>query len=616
MKRLNCITEIKKRHIITLAVGLVCLSGITALTMGNASAEKNSPLIQTPVLPDNVGVNIHFYDNEPGMDALKSLSAKWLRMDFSWNGIEKQKGFYDFREIDKLMNDAKARGFKVLAILDYGNSLYGPENNGKITSDEARAAFARYAVALAKRYADRKVIWEIWNEPNNGGFWPGNDPAEYIQLVKVTSRAVRQAAPGAVLAGPSTYTVAEKYMEECLKLGLMDYVDAVSFHPYQRERPKNLVEDMANLRALITKYLKPGEKQPAVICSEWGFSATHHSVEGQAERVPRAMFLSMLERMPVYIYYDLWNDGSSTTNSEHHYGLFTSPPYLVPKPAALTYMSALKVMKGYRFNQRLVLLDDSKDHFVLEFVKSDNPNDKRYVHWSSRIDKAPIGWTLPKSMGPLYKIDQYGQVISGTFLPGDQMTSRNQVEYLCPAAKVKGDWAVMAKRLPDNIQDNVPWQADINLRGPGQSEAVNPEKGRRINTGFQDLDAGSVDVWINPTSKDFGKSFVIGGDIDKPYLTLNLALDATGNVSGSHWAWNGQQWVTPLSTNQPVTLGRWTRITYQWGDMGQRLYVDGMPVAANPLETRGIAFSFHVEACKLDGNTGLLQLIKGTGFLP
>lgn len=79
------------------------------------------------IVPEGMGVNIHFFDHEPGMDALKSLDMRWLRMDITWDRVEREKGVYDFSQVDKLMNDAKARGLRVLAIIDYANKLYEPE---------------------------------------------------------------------------------------------------------------------------------------------------------------------------------------------------------------------------------------------------------------------------------------------------------------------------------------------------------------------------------------------------------------------------------------------------------------------------------------------------------
>ena len=221
------------------------------------------------IVPEGMGVNIHFFDHESGMDALKSLDMRWLRMDITWDRVEREKGVYDFSQVDKLMNDAKARGLRVLAIIDYANKLYEPEQ--KVISEAGRRAYSAYAAALVRRYAGHDVIWEIWNEPNNSGFWPGNDPGEYMELVKAAVPAMREADPQAVILGPSAYRVAPEYMEACFKAGLFDYVDAVSFHPYRRHRPEEVLDDVAVLRELMRKYRGPGRELPPIVCDLFAF---------------------------------------------------------------------------------------------------------------------------------------------------------------------------------------------------------------------------------------------------------------------------------------------------------------------------------------------------------
>lgn len=394
-------------------------------------------LERQPALPNNAGINVHFYEDPGGMNALATVGVRWLRMDFIWEIMEKQKGVYDFSLPDILMKRAREQGVNVLAIIDYSHPLY--EKKRKVVTAAGREAYARFAVALAKRYAGQNVVWEFWNEPNNRGFWPGNRPEEYMELVKEASRAMRAEVPGVVLLGPALYRMDDTYMEACLKLGLLDYVDAVSFHPYRRERPEDLIGDMARLRRLMAAYRKPDRPEPLVVCGEWGFSATHHTAEGQALRLPRALFLSMMEGMSLFIYYDVINDGGSLTNSEHHYGLFTAYPYLVPKPAALTYMTAVRVMAGFHF-QRRIAPDGAaaSDLFVLEFA---NPaGEKRYVHWTSLYgDDKTATWILPASMGPVSRVTQDGQRIDDTYAPGTQVSSRSQVEYLLPVAGKQTD---------------------------------------------------------------------------------------------------------------------------------------------------------------------------------
>lgn len=55
-----------------------------------------------------------------------------------------------------------------------------------------------------QRYGKKEVeswYWELWNEPNAGGYWKGN-VAEYCTLYDYTANAVKRALPAARIGGP------------------------------------------------------------------------------------------------------------------------------------------------------------------------------------------------------------------------------------------------------------------------------------------------------------------------------------------------------------------------------------------------------------------------------
>src|ERR1035437_7707912 len=79
----------------------------------------------TPFPTDGLGVNIHFTDPRPGeMEMLAAGGFKWVRMDFHWSSIEKQKGLYDFSAYERLLAALKPYGIHALFILDYTNKFY------------------------------------------------------------------------------------------------------------------------------------------------------------------------------------------------------------------------------------------------------------------------------------------------------------------------------------------------------------------------------------------------------------------------------------------------------------------------------------------------------------
>ncbi|MCR4412831.1 MAG: beta-galactosidase, partial [Thermoguttaceae bacterium] len=111
------------------------------------------------VVPEGLGVNIHFTDPRPGeMEMLAKAGFRWVRMDFVWQATERKKGEYDFSAYDRLLKSLDEHKIRALFILDYGNPLY--DKGLAPASDEGRQAFARWAAAAARRFRNRGILWE------------------------------------------------------------------------------------------------------------------------------------------------------------------------------------------------------------------------------------------------------------------------------------------------------------------------------------------------------------------------------------------------------------------------------------------------------------------------
>ncbi len=115
-------------------------------------------------------MNIHFTDPRPGeMEMIAAAGFKWIRNDLAWGGTEREKGKYDFSAYDRLIAALEKHGMHAVFILDYGNRLY--DGGQPPRSEEARAAFGRWAVAAVTHFKGKGCLWEMWNEPNIAQFW-------------------------------------------------------------------------------------------------------------------------------------------------------------------------------------------------------------------------------------------------------------------------------------------------------------------------------------------------------------------------------------------------------------------------------------------------------------
>jgi polysaccharide biosynthesis protein PslG len=365
-----------------------------------------------PVVPDGLGVNIHFTDPRRGeMEMLARAGFRWVRMDFTWDAMERSKGVYDFSAWDRLIKALEAKHIRAVFILDYSHPLY--DNGLSPASDEGRAAFARWAAAAARHFRGHGILWEMYNEPNLNHFWkPKADVQQYVKLALTVGKALRQAEPDELYIGPATSTFGFRFLEECFKGGLLEYWSAVSVHPYRGQGPETAAVDYARLRKLIDQYAPKGKTIP-ILSGEWGYTSTARGigVEKQGKYLPRQWLSNLMNDVRLSIWYDWHDDGESPTEGEHHFGTVYFPcherqtPVYQPKPAYLAAKTLTGALRDYRFKERLAVGDEND--YVLAFYKEGKPQDIRWAAWT--IADSPHAVSIPVSAGKYAVVGHLGQ---------------------------------------------------------------------------------------------------------------------------------------------------------------------------------------------------------------
>ena len=334
-----------------------------------------SAAIQVPlpelVIPGGFGVNIHFRGEPRDLDMIADAGLKFIRMDLTWGGVEREKGIYNFGGYDALTEGCVKRGIRILYILDYSNQLH--ESDRSVRTTEGREAFARFAEAAAKRYAGKGILWEIWNEPNLKQFWtPQPSVEDYCALVETTAPLVRKADPSGTIAAPATSGIPFEWLEECFKKGLLEWVDVLTVHPYRSQPPETVIKDYARLRELNKRYAPEGKEMP-IISGEWGYSQINWdrsalTEEQQAQYLVRMFLVNLYEGVPVSIWYDWKDDGTDPKEREHHFGTVTHD--LKPKQAYLAAKILAHTLEGYSVVQRIDLGKD--EDFALRLSNGQN----------------------------------------------------------------------------------------------------------------------------------------------------------------------------------------------------------------------------------------------------
>lgn len=348
------------------------------------------------VIPEGVGVNIHFTrGHERDLDLIAAAGFKFIRMDFSWGGTERRKGEYAWGDYDDLTANLAKRGLRAIYILDYSNGLYEDTIvsrdpiSGKETRSiaaprkpESREAFARWAAAAVTHFKGRRIIWEIWNEPNIGFWRPEPNVEDYTQLVLATCKAVRAVDPDVAIIGPASSSFPWTFFESMFKGGTLECLDALSVHPYRgySQGPETAAKDYLRLGALVARHASPARKILPIISGEWGY-ATHAkggvSLETQAAFVARQQLANLHAGIPISIWYDWKNDGTDPNEGEHNFGTVSNN--LAFKPAYTAVKTLTRELAGYRVARRLDAGPD--EAWTLLCVNSGG--DQKLAAWST-----------------------------------------------------------------------------------------------------------------------------------------------------------------------------------------------------------------------------------------
>lgn len=271
----------------TILLGVALLSAVQAEAAALNRIGTVTPRAANTIAAQNWLVGCETLDRDyTDYDAYKEylvpLGIRRLRMQAGWAKTEKVKGQYDWAWLDHIIDDAAKRGLQPWLQLSYGNSIYqgGGGTNlsaGIPVSAEALAAWDRWVEALVKRYGDRVVNWEVWNEPNFGD--NTINPPEAVAAFSGRSAAiVKRLQPQAKISGLALghidFDYAERFFKTLAAAGQIGLFDNMSYHDYVYN-PDSHYGKVEQLRAILHKYapgmpLRQGENGAPSVANSGG----------------------------------------------------------------------------------------------------------------------------------------------------------------------------------------------------------------------------------------------------------------------------------------------------------------------------------------------------------
>lgn len=161
------------------------------------------------VLPTDFayGYNIQgFYQDRERLYTLVNNSTfGWIRQQAPWQDLQDANGTIYWGELDRVVNDAHAKGIKVLLSVVRAPSWATPDGSHGMPSRANFPKFGDFMRQMAERYKGKVQAYEIWNEQNyaveNGGTVA---PASfYVDMLEYAYKGIKSADPNAIVVSGS-----------------------------------------------------------------------------------------------------------------------------------------------------------------------------------------------------------------------------------------------------------------------------------------------------------------------------------------------------------------------------------------------------------------------------
>lgn len=306
------------RKLVQLIVGLFLVSGSLVATFatielrdfelrGAVDPTKDQEL---PFVAERPGVNVDLLqysaaDLSSALERIRGAKFRWIRQFAYWDDIEPAPGEYDWSGWDQVA--AALRNYPELEpVAVLMNSPPWAQAEGGADDGLRRSAppqrlekFAAFCSEFAERFGDLFDYYQVWDEPNLGDAWGGNDPrpADYVALLATARRAILQADPSAIIVAAGLAPTVEKagrnisdirYLAAMYAHGARDLMDVVAGKPYgQFTSPydRRVDEDLLNFSRIIALrevMLANGDGKKPLWASNYGWNSLPGDWQGDA----------------------------------------------------------------------------------------------------------------------------------------------------------------------------------------------------------------------------------------------------------------------------------------------------------------------------------------------
>jgi hypothetical protein len=350
---------------------------------GTQQAQTSLVVVPAPeggaVSSSRFGVMTHFaqgWDTDV-VPLIARAGIEHVRDEQYWNQIEPERSRYCFPDrLTRYMAELAQYRLEPLIVLSFANPLY--DNGLTPFTPEGRDGYARYGKTVLDHYGSQIPAIEIWNE-YNGSFCNGpcqDDRATYyVKMLEQSYRALKSSHPDVTVVGAATANIPLPYLEAVFQKGGLDFMDALSVHPYG-STPESVGKEIRDLRALAARYRHP---ELPIWVTEFGRGG--QSAEGRREvarylvRMGTALLAASVDRM----YWYLLRDYREFEGMGLLHGADSDLGRYAPTPAYAAYANLIQLLGHARF----VLREGANPRTPVYLFARDNQEVR--VAWASDL---------------------------------------------------------------------------------------------------------------------------------------------------------------------------------------------------------------------------------------
>lgn len=378
-------------------------------------------------IPDGIGLAYHPVTGGTDEQYHTAVQAgiKIARIEVRPENTITNDGSHQFSQVKILTDKIRSYGMTPFLILISHAPIGNTSSEWNIITTNGRNKFVEFSKQVALFYKGENMFYEIWNEPDNDKFWPDGSPSpdEYYPLLAEVSRTIKSVDPSAKVIGPSVTSDVRAYfdipfIEELLKKGMGNHIDALSTHPYTAgDRPERIQGYFSQIKNLLKTYA-PNKNIP-LVSTEWGYETiinNQNTMQWAARSTIRHVILSLWQEIPLQIYFAAAAGKYSLLNNSIYDAVSTMNRYLNQ------YAIVRRVTMANMNDQYVFLMTDCENRYALSFWYAKNS-------WTDSVQSQTI--TLPLGTGSGTIIDMYGNTRNLTWgSNGLTITASEQPQYL------------------------------------------------------------------------------------------------------------------------------------------------------------------------------------------